>query len=265
MAKGVPITQDKIKARKRKKRLLIFLGAIVCLAIIVFGLSSISSLSIFEIKNIEISGASDVDNLAVQTLAKQSLVGKTWGLFPHSDIFFVSAKRLADNIVDAFPSMANVSVKKIFFNTLTISVEYKEPSALWCLYSICDSIDSSGIAFQTALPSVTSSALVFTNGSLPSIGQSPDDFADFGQLIAFARDLPQKGLYPLSVTIGSSNVDDIYVSTSTYLIVDPTKDVSQSLNNLDNLFTNTSFGITAENISSLQYIDLRFPDKIFYK
>ena len=111
----VPITQDKIKARKRKKRLLIFLGAIVCLAIIVFGLSSISSLSIFEIKNIEISGASDVDNLAVQTLAKQSLVGKTWGLFPHSDIFFVSAKRLADNIVHAFPSMANVSVKKNFF------------------------------------------------------------------------------------------------------------------------------------------------------
>jgi hypothetical protein len=265
MARGVPITQEKIRARKRKRRLWRFIGIFSFLALLIAGMSFVSSLNAFQIKHIEIIGMSDKDVSAAESITERSLGGEAFGLFPRSDIFFVSTKTIAADILAAFPSAARVSVSKRFFDTLVVDIQEKTPAALWCLDATCDKLDASGAAFQPASSAETSAALVFGNGAIPHVGMSPLPSSSFVPLLIFMHDLPERGVSASSAAIGQDSEVRVYVATSTYLIVDPTKDLSKSLANLDRLFMDKSSGISAATISSLQYVDLRFPDKVFYK
>ncbi len=263
MARGVPITQEKIVARKRKRRFYLALSVVFCLVIIISGLSLISSLDFFQVKDIEISGGEKEVPLA-ETIVEKSLTGQSLWFFPHSDIFFVSAKNIAKNISEAFPSVSSVSVSKKYFGTIYVTLEDKTPAALWCLDTSCVSLDQNGYAFEKA-DSASSSLVIFENGAAPTVGAAPIPADEFIPLLIFVNNLPQRGIYASSVMLNSDNTDDIYVGTSTAIVVDPTKDLSASLGNLDRVLDNSSSGISAENITSLQYLDLRFPDKIFYK
>lgn len=265
MAKGVPITQEKIKARKRRRRMWIMLGALACISLFAAGLSFVSSLDIFQVKNIEISGNAAPDAAALQAIVERSLAGESFWIFPRSDIFFVSSKMMAADIADAFPSIASVSVSKKFFSTVVVTIEEKKSSAIWCLDSACDYIDSSGTAFEKAPVSATSSAIVFGDGSVPHIGMPLLPSDEFTPLMIFINDLPDRGIQPSSVALSDDGEANVYVGTSTYLIVDPTKDLSQSLANLDRVLSDATSGISVATLYTLQYIDLRFPDKIFYK
>lgn len=263
MAKGVPITQNKIKARKRKRQFWLVVASITFLSLIVSGLSFVSSFDIFQIKNIEVSG-SGKESLAAEGLVEQALGGETLWFFPHSNIFFVSAKKIAAGIIDTFPSAASVSVSKRFFDTIIVDIKEKTPTALWCLNESCAALDQNGLAFAN-MNLASSSLIIFGNGAAPRIGAAPLSAAEFVPLLIFANDLPTRGIFPRSVAINQDGTDNILVATTTVIIVDPNKDLSQSLSNLDRLLTNKDSGISADNISSLQYLDLRFPDKIFYK
>ncbi len=263
MAKGVPITQEKIIARKRRRLFWFVVATLSGLLVIISGLSLVSSLDFFQVKDIEISGPQDEVPLA-ETLVERALSGETLWFFPHSDIFFVSTKKIAQSVSQAFPSVASVSVSKKYFSTIFVTITDKTPAALWCLGSSCADMDQNGVAFEKADAS-SSSLVVFTNGAAPTIGAAPLAADEFVPLLIFVNDLPQRGIYATSVTLNSDDTDDIAIGTSTDIIVDPTKDLSQSLSNLDRVLENSNSGITVENISSLQYLDLRFPDKIFYK
>ena len=243
--------------------------AIITLAIItlaITGLSYVSSLDFLQVKDIEVSGVSDQEVSAAEGVVEQALGGSVVLLdfFPHSDIFLVSSARIAQSILDAFPSAAAVSVKKKFFSTIIVTIQEKTPAALWCLGVSCANLDQSGAAFEKA--SATTSLVVFKSGTAPKVGTAPLPSGEFIPLLAFAAALPsQSGIFTSTITVNEDGTDDILVGTSTDLIVDPTKDLSQSLSNLDRLLNNPTSGISIATLSSLQYIDLRFPDKIFYK
>ncbi len=250
-------------ARKKKRRFWLSVCALSCLTLIVCGLSLISSLDFFQVKDIEISGGAKEVPLA-ETIVENNLIGESAWFFPHSDIFLASAKKIAGNISAVFPAASSVSVTKKYFSTIFVTITDKTPAALWCLGSSCDDIDQDGYAFEKA-DSAATSLIVFQNGETPMVGVSPIPADEFIPLLIFINDLPQRGIYASSVTLNSDNTDDIAIGTSTDIIVDPTKDLSQSLSNLDRVLGNSNSGITAANITSLQYLDLRFPDKIFYK
>ena len=93
---------------------------------------------------------------------------------------------------------------------------------------------------------------------------SPLPSAQFVPLLIFVSDLPQRNIIPTAVGIAPSEVD-IFVGTSTKLIVDRRKDLSKSLSNLDLVLSEKTAGISADTIDNLEYLDLRFPDKVFYK
>jgi len=265
MARGAPITQEKIRARKIKKRIWISVAIISGVVSIICGASLISSLSFFQVKNIEVLGVEGETAAAASEAAAADLSGETLYFFPNSNIFFVSAKSIAKNIVASSPEIASVKVSKKFFDTIVINIKTKNPVALWCLDQACDVLDSSGMAFDATTTFATSTFVTFGNGKIPHVGMSILPLSEFPSLMAFIYNLPQRGFHTSSVGIAENGEVRIYIATSSSLIVDPSKNLSESLANLDLLLTNKTSGMTVDQINSLQYLDLRFPDKIFYK
>ena len=265
MARGAPITQEKIRARKIKRRFWISFAIFSVFVIIFCGASLVSSLSFFQVKNIEVLGVEGETAAAASEAAAANLSGETLWFFPHSDIFFVSAKSIASDVVSRSPEISSVTVSKKFFNTLVINIEMKNPVAVWCLDGACDVLDSSGMAFDATTTYATTTFVTFGNGKIPHIGASILPPSEFPSLMAFIYNLPQRGLETSSASISDGGEVHINIATSSALIVDPSKNLSQSLANLDLLLTNKTSGMTVDQINSLQYLDLRFPDKIFYK
>jgi len=262
MAKA-PITQEKIKARKRKKFFWLAFGSVAGVLLIVSILSFVSSLDFFQVKNIQVSSGSNKEVAEAEGIVEKDLGGEKFWFFPHSDIFFVSVKKISQDIANSVSNAGKVSVSKELFGTITVNIEDKTPVALWCLYDSCLDIEANGVAFAKA--ESTSSLVVFKNGSTPTIGAAPLSADKFVPLLIFINDLPQREIFASSVTINQDGTDNIYVGTSTSLVVDPSKDLSQALSNLDRILEDKNSGISVSTLSSLRYIDLRFPDKIFYK
>ena len=265
MANNAPINQQKITARKRKRQFWLSFGAVVFILILLSCFSFISSLDFFQVKTINVSGGTSKEVWAAESAAEQALGGQSFFFFTRTDIFFVSASNIAKDIVNSISSIASVSVSKKYFSEIDIVLEEKAPSAVWCLDSACDSLDSSGIAFASAQIPPSSNLIIFANGNIPHIGAAPLPAEEFIPLLIFAGDLPQRGIYASNIGIVGASEADIYIGTSTKLIVDPTKDLSAPLGNLDRLLMSKDSVINIHNIFSLQYLDLRFPDKVFYK
>ncbi len=265
MAKGAPITQEKIKTRKRKKLFWTVFGSLSVLVFILAALSLVSSLDFFQIKDISVVGGNGEERIAVENIIDRFLAGQSFFFFPHSNIFFFSPKKTAQEIADSVSTAAEVSVSKKLFSTVEVSFADKVSAALWCLSGSCVDVDENGVAFAKA-SSASSSLVVFKNGAAPMLGAAPLSSGEFVPLLIFVNDLPQRGISASSVAINQDGTENIFVGTSTtFLKVDASQDLSQTLDNLDRLLENKTDGITAETISSLEYLDLRFPDKIFYK
>lgn len=264
MGNRAPISQEKLKARKRKKLFWMIVASFSGAVILVSALSFVLFLDFFQIKDIEVSGATKAEVDAAAVEVERSEGGVFLGFFPRTSIFFVSPKDIAQHIKDAFPSVASVSVSKKFFSTIIVTMEEKQAAALWCLGGSCADVDESGVAFEKSA-SATTSLVVFETGTMPEIGASPLSSDKFIPLLLFIANLPQRGIYASTVTINDTGADDIAISTSTDIVIDPTKDLTKALSNLDQILSDKTSGITLDTIDNLKYIDLRFPDKVFYK
>ncbi|MCE9628588.1 MAG: FtsQ-type POTRA domain-containing protein [Candidatus Vogelbacteria bacterium] len=272
--------------RRRKILLSLFIGLVV---VFLIGFVLVLRLNIFIIQEINIVGNKVVKTESLMSLTEKRLAGNYLFVIPKNNNFLFSPFYLGQNIIKNFPDIENVTVQREGFTKLEVKVSERSPKLLWCLSAVegdeCFYADKTGFLFAPA-PNFSDNILFKVYGLIDSdpIGGRPLSAERFSGLLSIIDSLPglvkSAGITPAvprrltidragdcRVLISGSNTTASSTTAGTWTIVfNQTQDLPTLASNLNTVFATPEF--QADLISAdhqLDYIDLRFGKKVFYK
>lgn len=246
----------------------------------------------FEIDEIQISGNQKISKENIKnTIEKQ--IPKKILFFSSKSIFLVDLGKIHKVLLEEFPEIDNINLKRKFPNTLKIEVKERGPVAIFCQDENCFFIDRKGVAFedfeQYVAQEMDSSAdgkkeiegrpeREVPQGVVPQDGinliirhQKPLDFS-------LGQRLVEKEVVESVLKIQEELKDSLGINVGEYLIVPPIQlnaETSEGWWIYFNLEKDIDWQITelglvlkeqipSEKKEELQYIDLRFDKILIY-
>lgn len=240
----------------------------------------------------------DTADTSLVVIVKDVLRGTYLGIIPRDSIFFYPSESIHTSILSMYPNIAAVSLFRDGFTKLSIKVSNRVPIGHWCGFAAsstpsnsllhdviptvdnqCYLFDAGGFVYATATetffnvdgapaalsesnPDKTLTSFVLfdaleVNTSSP-IGATLKDANQLPTVFDFARQLSSVGPLVSVVVIREDEVD-FFLTTGpriTYLLRDE-----------QNAFTALVSAKESLSLSdpTLEYIDLRFPGKIYWK
>lgn len=272
--------------RSFKKRVFIFAGAIIFLAILL-GVFLLLRHPRLQIHSIAILGTETIPEGEVQEMILEMLRDNFLFLFPRSSFFLFSGENISKNLLHRFPKIHKLSLQRQFPDILNIQIKERKLWAIACDTSgesdglsekyvveepsekdsnvTCVYVDTDGIAYENAPRSV--GALITKmdiDGKDLKLGASILDAKFIERIEAIRRSLAQ-----------NLNLDIIgyeyFASLSKELAVVTSEGFSIHINHGDDIEQISSILKTLfdeeikEKRSRLDYIDARFGNKVFYK
>ncbi len=222
--------------------------------------------SFWRVLYVEVSGNQNVDKEVIILTAKSYFNTKT-------NILFLKTKILADALMKTYPAIENVAIKK-HWQALTISVNERTPVALWCakatsknseINSNCFYLDKNGIIFLPA-PETSGSLILKISDSVQKnlvLGDRVIDPEILKYFLKFNDLLENKIGYQFNEFIINSDNSDFQgkISGAWRVLFNNQTPVEEEARILESVLSQE----VKSNISRLDYIDLRFGKRIYYK
>lgn len=273
----VPITSQN-NSRKSFFIRIVFIALLIIFIIIAAGISVLRN-SRFQFNQIHVFGAETFSGDVVQLFAKNYISGNRLGVIPKSSTILFSKTDFESALKKNFPIMNVVYVTFPKPDAIDIHIQEKKPIAVWCFsVTSCGFIDQDGVVYGYA-PN-------FSEGVYPVFSsESVKVFDDFygkqiiephvmNRFITLFTQLQSNDM-KLTQTIFLDNGDiafsieklfDNYPTDSAQLLGTLAQDDSIFIRDMTTGLGNKVFKdqfITSP--KSLEYIDMRFKGKIFYK
>jgi hypothetical protein len=233
------------------------------------------------ISQVAVEGNKTVSDFEIRQVVDRQLATKYWSLYPKRNALLFPRDQVIAAVATAFPRLSSIKLEQPDLRSLALSVKERRGEFLWCLPSgDCYFADETGFVFAPA-PKF-SSPLYFEFSSVNAtepIGKYPLPAADLQKLIA--------GEKKISTILASSTfsghkvyqarpaelrdwyfrVKNIFGDDKTWEIrLDLDQDFNMAMKTLSSFLVNPDFMKDAEaHESDLEYIDLRFAPKVFYR
>ncbi|MDO8493497.1 MAG: hypothetical protein Q7S19_03080 [bacterium] len=266
---------------KRKKALQVLFCVAFFLAVAFVVSNGVFHLDKLYIKKVYIDGNKQVEDSRIFAVAKDILSGRYYGVYPKSNILIYPKEQIAEVLLRNIPWLASVVVSGSA-NVISIEVMEREPKYLWCddlaksaVDRICYYLDKDGFVFDKA-PNFTghiypefyggnkrggyvgrSILPIETLREILSIKDSIDKtLQDKGGILGYVYGvyIYENGDYDLLLSGGRKdwkiNFDLNTDPVKKFQVVVESKFFKKELDNSTN---------------QLDYIDLRFGKKVFYK
>lgn len=265
------LRQDLLKTSHRRQRKKVFIK--ILLGIGVLGIASAVVTFLFyipslRVSNIVISGLDKNSEKELQAELFGILRGRKWLIVPKDHILFLSKKDIEDFLTEKY-RFRDFAVAKKFPATIDISITERKTWAVWCPAegngNDCLLLDMDGLAFERS-PAVSGSAILEITDARGGdfLGKnilSEDKFSKIFQMVESAPKTIQSDITNIYIK-KSGETYYLYRKSGFYLIIDGETDIAKSL---ENLALALKSGEIKDKQSTLEYLDLRFPDKVFYK
>lgn len=260
--------RETLRARRRKMRaiLVLTLGAFFALA--VYGVSALSYLPRFSIDHIEVSGANDIRGELMRAFVATKLWDGSLSFLSESNVFLYPRAEIEMALTDFFPRVesARISRESLLGNAITVSIAERKPFAKWCLdIDVCYAMDRSGFIFAFASTTPRFETVYVFEGPLPAIGSSigqtylPGRF--FGVLALLER-LGEAGFSPQRISVEDDQDFSVALAEGFELRVSFGADVGAIVKNLELVLSSE---VLRGKESELEYVDLRFGNRVYYK
>ena len=219
--------------------------------------------SVFQVKNIDISETEKVPTEEINNIISDNI----------GNIFLANLKDISQKIIDRFPQIDNVVIKRKLPDKLITKIVERQPIAIFCKPSIdsslkifgtrenkdCYYIDNKGIVFEEAgekdLPIIKIQNPVYR----PIFGREVIGNEYLKKLLTINYDIKDIGvseLYPVS-----ENRLDVKTSENWNIYFNTKGNIDWQVEKLNVLLKEK---LPVEERTNLEYIDLRF-DKIYFK
>lgn len=283
-----------MELKKKKRQILIrkIIIFVVLFLILVAALSFISKISRLNIQEVTVSGNKVIDTEAVQALVQRDTAGKYFWLFPKTNIFLYPKGKIKRDLADEFKRFKDISLSVQNARVLAISVSERDPEYTWCGAAptaesdkeVCYFLDAHGYIFDQAPYFSGAVYFKFYGLAQPATAEGETSKGSdtpagsyvaegyFDRLISFKNTLEDMSLKPVAASIESSGDIKIFLSRNSSLLSDPQIIIKKD----------SDFGKAAENFkaaldteplkskfktgyAALEYVDLRFGNKIYFK
>ena len=200
---------------------------------------------IFQIEKITISGNSKVTQEKIE-----SLVGP-------NNLFLVDTKKIAKNILDNFPQLANAEVRRGFPDALSIEVAERTASAQWCPNNKCFLIDGEGVIFEEVFAPEETERLIKIAGERGLLNK--EKIAQILDIQVKLREIA--GVTTTKTFIVSGERLNVEVSEGWEIYFNTENSLDWQAQELSLVLEKK---ISPEKRTKLEYVDLRF-SRVYYK
>jgi uncharacterized membrane protein (DUF485 family) len=275
-----PKIQELRAKRVSFRRRLITLFSILLLTIII-GFIFFVQYPKYQLVTVVVSGNQIVSTEDITADVEQFLHGSYAYIIPHRNAFLYPKEKIVTSLQNSFPRLKNISVYRINHTTLAVVVTERRGYALWCgphapvidMTAPCYFTDDTGKIISTApyySGNVYPRFFGGTNGSADPLGKSVVDEKQFQNLLAFSNRISGFGLRIKAIDLVSPSesnfVLDIGNQKTAIIRFIPTSNYTVLADNLAVALKKKEFADKIKkNLSSLEYFDLRFTNKVYYK
>lgn len=269
---------DKNSQERRAARTkVLFIVLLIGIAVLA-GLIAFFRQPSFQVGDISVQGAKSIDAEQVRSEAQKFLKGNRLVVIPRSNVLLISKRAVERHLLEQLPSLTHARVAFANRTSLIVTVTEKKPDYVWCTTgNACYFVDDAGTVFSDA-PTFSNGVYVTLRGGNVSADQPiKATFADaetFDRIKAMLTNLrlTSVDVYgvelrdngDLAFHIGSLN--GVRVGSASYLLSVKTTDPQDLIDNLQLILKDSAFSdhLQAKGVL-LEYLDLRFPGKIYYK
>lgn len=262
--------------KKKRDQFLIRAGAILLFIIIIFfALVIVSRLKRFRISDVEFVGGLLVPAEGIKVETKNFLDGNFYWFFPKNNIFLYPHDNLEDFLRDKFKRINTISISKINNQSIKVTITERGLYALWCeglpnmiSSEKCFFMDNNGVIFSES-PTFSGDAYFkyygfIKNGINPIGATYIDSTSKFHELDSFVERIKKTSIRPTFLIADDTDKFDLVLSNGGHIYFDTSESFSKTADNLEALLKTLISTTTSEDLN-IDYIDLRFGNKLFYK
>ena len=258
-----------MRVRRRQRRLAFSVAFAVLLAVLAYAVHWVSYLPSYTIQRIEVTGVSTLEPQQIETQVREAL-GKDGGYISSRNLFWYDARAIEKTLeADVYHvARASVSRESALSTTLRVAIDERAPFARWCAAeNDCYLIDETGFIFEHLAASTTRDYVepFIFSGGVASTTETLGAYvapARFPSALAILRALGQAGYAPLRAEIDSDTDFSVLFEGGFRLYVSFGTEPPTLVRNLKLIFASDPL---KERLADLEYIDLRFGNRIFYK
>jgi len=266
----VDLPQSKLRARRRRQKLLKAATAILIVAVVVGALLGISWLPHLRVTKIEVEGAEGSAAKTIEAATVKYISGNYAFLFPKNNILLYPKSGLTKSLYEQFPRLAEVQVQANNFRTIGVTVRVRVPGSLWCGASPearvpCLFMDDNGVAYEAA---AQFSGTVYTeyfgtttSTAIPKQYLTAEQFRSLAALVQAFKDKEGESIARVAV---DEHEDVRATFENGFTLMFTAKEDSGSVYERF-LLAKSSDPFSSHQLSDFEYLDLRFGDRLYYK
>lgn len=283
--KSNSLSREEYLRKKRRKKLIRYAVFLTFFIFIFGGLSYTSYRKEFRINEVVLKGGLLVTEKEIKEESMEFMKGSYFWLFPKNNIFIYSKRSLEKNLTDKFKRIETIEISRESLTKIVVEITERKPVAIWCkeLQNItnatttetvdvlqkeeCFFIDLYSTIFAPA-PNFSGDAYFKYYGLVQKdspIGEkyiaSSTQFTNINNFIDLVKKLDIKPRY---LKAKEENEFSLVLFGGGEIYFDINKSLDTAYINLETLLKSPELSGEIIN-SNLDYIDLRYGNKLFYK
>lgn len=258
-----------LRVRKRQARLAGVMATVLVVLMLVGGVSFASYMPRFSVQTVTVSGAKDIEPSMIQAYVDALFASEPRSLLSHRNIFLYPRAQIEQGIENTFPRIRSAAVSRpsVWSTELHVAVIERTPYALWCDGESCYLMDDGGLIYASAdgmtageVPSHYAFGGGIATGTIP-VGQRFVS-AHLPGIVQLMDQLGRAGLSPDGATIQNDSDFSVHFVDDSHLLASYGEDPSTLVRNLQIVLSSDAL---KDKTGKIDYVDLRFGDKVYYR
>jgi cell division septal protein FtsQ len=218
----------------------------------------------FELKEISVNGLQQINPETMKEMIDEYRIERHWLIFSHNCYWFFDKDELAKKITEKY-WIDYIDMKKLWPNRIIIDVGERESAVNWLSGDKCYRLDLTATAIEFCEAGSALMTIKDLNEMPVEIGKSPLSEDLLEQLIRIDQSLK---MIAANYHFKISNYEikdkslEVKIADGFSVFFNLAQSDYQQIERLELLMKQND---VLENLAKLQYIDLRFGEKLFYK
>ena len=261
--------RTRLVIRRRKMRLVLF-AILICLLIPIYiGFAWLSYHPKLNIQTIQVQGVNELREETIQFFIESQLDDGVVHLFSTKNELFLNRNALVTGLIDKFPRVKSVKIPFTKFSQkLIVYLEERTPEFLWCDNNEdnekCYVVDENGYIFasydiESSNDYIILRSKLVSENILRATVTSTKNFENLKLVFKLIKN-------NLELNVASVDIDDsdgyVYLDSGLFVKVDLNFDINNQISNLETILDSNELKNSKE---SIEYIDLRFNNRVYYK